>query len=70
MFQPVLAFLERFGNVVGRLLLSIVYFVAIAPVGIFFVLFGDSLRIKKQPASTYEPWGQINDTLEDARRQD
>lgn len=70
MFQPVLAFLERFGNVVGRVLLTAVYVVAVAPVAIFFRLFSDSLLTKRAPASTYRPWASINETLEDARRQD
>ena len=30
MFQPVLHFLERFGNVVGRTLMTVIYFVAVA----------------------------------------
>jgi len=70
MFQPVLDFLERFGNVVGRLLLTLVYIVAVAPVAIFYRVFADCLLTKKAPASTYVPWQSINETLEDARRQD
>lgn len=70
MFQPVLVFLERFGNVVGRFLLTIVYAVAVAPVGLCFRLFSDSLMYKSAPQSTYVPWNQLNETLEDARRQD
>lgn len=70
MYQHVLAFLERFGNVVGRLLLTLVYIVAVAPVAIFYRVFADSLMIKKAPESTFRPWQSINETLEDARRQD
>lgn len=70
MFQPVLAFLERFGNVVGRVLLTVVYFVAVAPVAVVFSAVADSLMTKRTPTSTYRAWEQINDTLEDARRQD
>lgn len=70
MFQPVFAFLERFGNVVGRLVLSLVYFVAVAPVALIYKLFGDALMIKTKPSSSYRDWESVNDTLEDARRQD
>jgi len=70
MFQPVVLFLERFGNVVGRLLLTLVYFVAVAPVAVVYRLFADALWIKRAPTSTYRPWEGINETLEDARRQD
>ncbi|MCB9899587.1 MAG: hypothetical protein H6825_16390 [Planctomycetes bacterium] len=70
MFEPVTAFLERFGNVVGRILLTVVYFIAVAPVAIVYRAVADSLMTKRRPSSTYRPWEQINDTLEDARRQD
>lgn len=70
MFQPILDFLERFGNVVGRFLLTVVYIVAVAPVAIIYSVFADALMTKTQPKSTFVPWQSINDTLEDARRQD
>lgn len=70
MFQPVLVFLERFGNVVGRLLLTVVYVVAVAPVAIFYRAFADSLMTRRPPASTFRDWTQVNETLADARRQD
>jgi len=70
MFQPILDFLERFGNVVGRFLLTVVYIVAVAPVAIIYSVFADALMTKAQPTSTFVPWQSINETLEDARRQD
>jgi len=70
MFQPVLTFLERFGNVVGRFLLTLVYFIAVAPVAIVYKVFADSLLTKSAPKSTYRDWESINETVEDARRQD
>jgi hypothetical protein len=70
MFKPVLTFLERFGDVVGRSALTVVYFVAVAPVAVFYRVLADSLLTKQAPASTYRKWESVNDTLEDARRQD
>ncbi len=70
MFQPVLAFLERFGNVIGRFLLTIVYFVAVAPVAIVYRSVADVLLTKTAPTTTFRDWDSINETLEDARRQD
>lgn len=68
---PVLLFLERFGNVVGRLLLTLVYIVAVAPVAIFYRLFGDALMLKPPAAgSSYQVWAANEDTVEDSRRQD
>ncbi len=70
MFMPVLHFLERFGNVVGRTLMTLLYFVVVAPVAVFYRAFTDTLLLRKAPASTYRDWSSVNDTLEDARRQD
>ena len=67
---PILLFLERFGNVVGRLLLTIVYVIAVAPVAIFYRLFSDALQLQPPGSSSYRSWESINDTLDDARRQD
>ena len=70
MFQPVLVFLERFGNVVGRTILSVIYWVALAPIAIFYKMFTDTLLTRKAPVSTFRDWSSVNETLEDARRQD
>ncbi|MHC5211194.1 MAG: hypothetical protein ACYTG2_10790 [Planctomycetota bacterium] len=70
MFLPVLNFLERFGNVVGRTLMTVIYFVAVAPVAIFYRLLTDVLLIRQPPKSTLRDWDAVNETLEDARRQD
>ena len=70
MFTPVLTFLERFGNVVGRTVLSVIYWVAVAPVAVIYRLFTDALLTRRPPASTYRPWSQVNETLDDAQRQD
>lgn len=69
MFQPVLHFLENFGQVVGRVLMTLIYFVAVAPVAIVYRLFTDTLLFKP-PTSTFRDWNAVNETLDDARRQD
>ena len=68
-FRPVLHFLERFGNVVGRTLMTVIYFVAVAPVAVIYKLFTDTM-VLKPPASTFREWSGVNETLDDARRQD
>lgn len=70
MFKPVMHFLERFGNVVGRVLMTVLYFVVVTPVALGYRLFADALLIRKQPSTTYRDWSGINETVEDARRQD
>ncbi len=70
MFKSITHFLERFGNVVGRTMMTLIYFLAVMPVALIYRLFADALLIKHPPASTYRPWNAINETLQDARRQD
>lgn len=70
MFQPVLHFLERFGNVVGRTMMTLIYCVVVAPVAVVYSLFTDTLLIKRPGNSTWRDWSGINETLPDARRQD
>jgi hypothetical protein len=70
MFKPVLHFLDRFGNVVGRTMMTVIYFVAVMPVALIYRLCTDALLVKKAPTSTYREWSAINETLDDARRQD
>jgi hypothetical protein len=70
MFKPVLHFLERFGDVVGRTLMTVIYFIAVMPVAIFYRMLTDALMIRKAPKSTFVDWSQVNETLEDARKQD
>jgi hypothetical protein len=70
MFKPVLHFLERFGDVVGRTLMTVIYFVAVMPVAIFYRMLTDELMIRKAPKSTFRDWSQVNETLDDARKQD
>ena len=38
-------FVERFGHVMSRILLTVLYLVLVAPAGIFMSLFGDPLKI-------------------------
>lgn len=70
MMKPVVLFLERFGNVMGRTLMTLLYFLAVMPVAVVYRAFTDTLMTKRPPPSTYVPWSQVNETIEDARRQD
>jgi len=70
LFRPVLHFLERFGNVVGRTMMTLIYCLVVAPVALVYRVFTDVLLLKRPPASTWRDWTGINETLPDARRQD
>lgn len=62
-------FLERFGHMMSRVILSVLYLLLVAPPGLVYALLLDPLRTKKRPASNWVPWRSTNETLEAARRQ-
>ena len=63
-------FSERFGHMMSRILLTVLYVTLVAPAGLVIARFGDPLAIKKWRGSSWNPWTQKNDTLARARRQD
>jgi len=68
--KQVLRFTERFGHLMSRILLTLLYALLVAPAGIVMALFGDPLRIRRWRGTSWRPWTQDNDSLERARRQD
>jgi len=60
--------LERIGHLMSRAILTALYAVLLAPVGLIFRLLADPLRVGKAP-STWRPWGSRNDSVDRARAQ-
>lgn len=67
--KPLLQFFERFGHMLSRALLTVLYFVLLGPFAILYQLFADPLHLKKRP-SNWDTWVEDNSTLAAARRQD
>ena len=63
-------FTERFGHLMSRIVLTVLYVVLVAPAGLVVALLADPLRIKRWRGSSWSPWTQDNDSLARARRQD
>ena len=63
-------FSERFGHMMSRIVLTLLYAVLVAPVAALMAPFFDPLRIRRWSGSSWVRWTQDNDTLERARRQD
>lgn len=63
-------FLENFGHMMSRVVLTVLYVVLIAPIGIFYRLLADPF-LSRYPAnrSSFREWKSENGTLEAARRQ-
>ena len=63
-------FTERFGSMLSRVLLSVLYFALLGPFAIFYRLFADPLHIRRRPHGNWTAWVSSNETLAAARKQD
>lgn len=53
-YSTLLKFSERFGHMLSRLLLTLLYFLFVTPAGIFITLFGDPLKIRSSRNSNWQ----------------
>ncbi len=70
MFQSFVRFSERFGEMLSRALLTILYFGLLGPFALVYRLVADPLHLRRQRRGNWTPWRSANDTLVAARRQD
>ena len=68
--QSLLAFTERFGNMLSRIFLTLLYFLVLGPFAIFYRMVADPLRIARPRDGNWRKWIARNETLRAARRQD
>ena len=68
--KALIEFTERFGSMLSRVLLSVLYFGLLGPFAIFYRLFADPLHIGKRPQGNWSAWTGTNNSLDAARRQD
>lgn len=68
--QALLRFSERFGNLLSRTLLTVLYYLVLGPFAVVYQLVADPLHLRKRPAGNWTTWEERNDTLSAARRQD
>lgn len=68
--KALIEFTERFGNMLSRTLLTVLYFVLLGPFALVYRVFADPLHLKKRPSGNWSAWESKNDTLVAARRQD
>ena len=61
-------FLERFGHMMSRIVLTVLYVLLIAPIGIFYRFIANPFDAKYRGTSLV-PWSSKNSTLDEARRQ-
>jgi hypothetical protein len=63
-------FTERFGHMMSRVLLTVLYVTLVAPAGILLSLFSDKLGIRRFRGTSWNDWKRTNETPSQARRQD
>ncbi len=66
--QAFLHFSERFGSMLSRVLLTVLYFGLLGPFAVLYRLFADPLHIKRRRSNWIE-WKRENESLSAARRQ-
>jgi hypothetical protein len=63
-------FLERFGHMMSRFILTVIYALLITPVGVIYRLVTDPLMIRyPSNRSSFVRWKSKNDSVDEARQQ-
>ena len=67
--KALLQFSERFGSMLSRVLLTVLYFGLLGPFALLYRMFADPLRMRRPARSNWVTWKRENETLAQARRQ-
>ncbi|MAF65787.1 MAG: hypothetical protein CMJ84_09040 [Planctomycetes bacterium] len=68
--KALVEFTERFGNMLSRALLTVLYFGVLGPFALFYRLLADPLHLRRRPSGNWVDWEARNEDLAAARRQD
>ena len=68
--KALIEFSERFGSMLSRVLLFVLYFVLLGSFALVYRLVADPLHLRRRPRGNWSAWTSTNDTLQAARRQD
>lgn len=68
--QALVQFTERFGSMLSRLLLTVLYYVVLGPFALVYQRVADPLHLRRRQRGNWTPWDSTNDDLAAARRQD
>jgi len=68
--KGLIEFTERFGSMLSRILLTVLYFAVLGPFAVAYQFFADPLHLRRQACGNWVPWDHPNDSLRAARRQD
>ncbi|MFT5292266.1 MAG: hypothetical protein ACI8QS_002835 [Planctomycetota bacterium] len=68
--QALISFTERFGSMISRIFLTLLYYLVLGPFAVVYRLCCDPLHIRRQKDGNWSGWIARNETLAAARRQD
>ena len=68
--QALIQFSERFGSMLSRAVLTLLYFTVLGPFAVLYRLFADPLHLRRRPHGNWSAWEETNSTLKAAKRQD
>lgn len=68
--KALLTFSERFGQLLSRILLTVLYFCLLGPVALVYQRLADPLHLKRRPSGNWTAWEDRGSRLQSARRQD
>ena len=70
MMRALVVFSERFGSMLSRIFLTLLYFLVLGPFALVYRLVADPLHLRRQSAGNWWAWVADNETVRAARRQD
>ena len=68
--NPLIQFSERFGSMLSRVLLTVLYYLVLGPFALAYQCVADPLHLRRRKNGNWTGWDNRNDTLRAARRQD
>ena len=68
--QSFLQFSQRFGHMLSRVFLTLLYFLVLGPFAVVYRIVADPLRRRRPKGSNWSAWEQRENTLAAARKQD
>jgi len=70
MMRDLVVFTERFGSMLSRIFLTLLYFLVLGPFALVYRLVADPLHLRRQVAGNWWAWVADNETVRAARKQD
>lgn len=68
--QALIQFSERFGSMLSRILLTVLYYLVLGPFALVYQRVADPLHLRQRRSGNWTQWTQGADSLRAARKQD